>query len=261
MQTSHLNNSATMVAPTNLLLSPLPNSLAHAFMPRLKREVLRQHQVLFDLRGPIRKVYFPLNAVISLVIPLSNGLTVETAMMGRDGMIGGLAAFGAKHSTTRAVVKLSGECLSCDVEALTSAVASSAELRSVIISHEQALLAHAQQSAACNATHNLESRLARRLLRAVDLHGNHELLLTQEHLAEMLGARRTTVTLMAQKFQDAGMIRYRRGRIIICDTGKLQNVACECYRAVKSNYEALLRGQSKDHVQAEESLRRSTDRY
>src|SRR5262249_55633280 len=110
-----------------------------------------------------------------------------------------------------------------------------------------------QQSAACNATHNLESRLARRLLRAIDLHGGHELLLTQEQLAEMLGARRTTVTLIAQSFQNAGMIRYRRGRIIICDTVKLQNVACECYRAVQSNYETLPRGQLKDRVQAEET--------
>jgi hypothetical protein len=90
------------------------------------------------------------------------------------------------------------------------------------------------------ATHNLESRLARRLLRAVDLRGSDELLLTQEYLAEMLGARRTTVTLIAQDFQNAGMIKYRRGRIKICDTEKLQTVACECYRAVKSNYAALL---------------------
>src|SRR5262249_43987305 len=116
-----------------------------------------------------------------------------------------------------------------------------------------ALLADAQQSAACNATHNLESRLARRLLRAVDLHGSHELLLTQENLAEMLGARRTTVTLTAQNFQDAGMIKYKRGRILICDPVKLQNVACECYRAVRANYAALLRGQLKDPVQVGES--------
>lgn len=152
-------------------------------------------------------------------------------MAGRDGMIGGLAAFGAKHSTSRAVVQIPGECLSCE-KALTSGAAHSPELRSLIISQEQALLAHAQQSAACNATHHLESRLARQVRRAVDLHGGHELWLTQEQLADMLGARRTTVTLIAQKFQDAGMIRYTRGRIIIYDTEKLQNVACECYRAV-----------------------------
>src|SRR5262249_35077730 len=135
-------------------------------------------------------VYFPVNAVVSLLIPLSNGQIVETAMVGRDGVIGALAAFGATHSSSRAVVQVSGECLVSDVEALTNAATNIPELRSIIIKHERALLAHAQQSAACNATHNLENRLARRLLRAVDLHGGNELWLTQEYLAEMLGARR-----------------------------------------------------------------------
>jgi CRP-like cAMP-binding protein len=229
-----------MAASTNLLLTALPSRVAHSLRPSLKRAVLHGGQMLFDVRGPIRRVYFPVNAVVSLLIPLSNGQTVETAMVGRDGVIGALAAFGAKLSSSRAVVQISGECLFCEVEALTRAVANIPELRSIIISHEQALLSHAQQSAACNTTHNLESRLARRLLRAVDLHGGAEFLLTHEYLAEMLGARRTTVTLIAQSFRDAGMIKYTRGRIKICDTEKLQNVACECYRAVKSNYEALL---------------------
>ena len=229
-----------MAVPTNLLLTALSSRLAYSLGPSLKRAVFSPRQVLFDVREPIGRVYFPLNAVVSLLIPLSNGQTVETAMVGRDGVIGALAAFGARHSSSRAVVQISGECLYCEVEALASAVANIPELRSIIIAHEKALLSHAQQSAACNATHNLENRLARRLLRAVDLHGDGELLLTQEHLAEMLGARRTTVTVIAQSFQDAGMIKYKRGRIRICDTLKLQEVACECYRAVKSNYEALL---------------------
>jgi hypothetical protein len=86
------------------------------------------------------------------------------------------------------------------------------------------------------------------------LHGGHELLLTQECLAQMLGARRTTVTLIAESFKEAGMITYRRGRIVICDAVKLQNVACECYRAVKSNYEALLTEKLKDDVRAKENL-------
>src|SRR5262245_17683867 len=238
-----------MIGPTNHLLAALPSSAGYAI--KLKRHVLNKDQILFDVREPIRSVYFPLSAVVSLVIPLSNGQAVETAMAGRDGVIGALAAFGAKTSTSRAVVQIPGECLSCEVEALSSACANIPELRFIIISYEQALLAHAQQTAACNAIHNLESRLARRLLRAVDLHGGHELLLTQEYLAQMLGARRTTVTLIAQSFQDAGMIKYRRGRIIVCDSVKLQNVSCECYRVVKSNYEALLRGELKDLVQTE----------
>ena len=250
-----------MLGPTNHLLAALPSIVGRALTLRLKREVRYPNQVLFDVREPIRRVYFPINAVVSLVIPLSNGQTVETAMVGRDGVIGALAAFGAKHSASRAVVRVSGECLVSEVEALTSAIANIPELRSLIISHEQALLSHAQQSAACNATHKLESRLAQRLLRAVDLHGGHELLLTHDHLAQMLGVRRTSVTLIAQSFQDADMIRYRRGRIVICDPVKLENVACECYRTVKSNYEALLRGQLKDRVHAEKSYKAPADHF
>jgi CRP-like cAMP-binding protein len=230
----------TISRPTNHLLAALPDRVTLTL--RLNRHLLNKDQVLFDIGEPITKVWFPLEAVVSLLIPLSSGQTVETAMVGRDGVIGALAAFGAKHATSRALVQLSGECLCCEIETLTSAIANYPELRSIIISHEQALLAHVQQSAACNATHNLESRLARRLLRAVDLHSRQELSLTQEYLAQMLGARRTTVTLIAKSFQDDGMIKYKRGRIVVCDAVKLQNVACECYQAVKSNYAALRRG-------------------
>ena len=240
-----------MVAQTNHLLATLPDSVPLTL--RLKRHLLSKDQVLFDVGQPIREVYFPLGAVVSLLTPLASGETVETAMAGRDGVIGALAAFGAKHATSRALVQISDECLSCEVEALTSAIANSPELRSIIIAHERALLAHVQQSAACNATHRLESRLARKLLRAVDLRGHQELLLTQDHLAQMLGARRTTVTLIAQSFKDAGMITYRRGHIVVCDVVKLQAVACECYRTVKENYAGLLRGKSKDRAQVEES--------
>ena len=102
------------------------------------------------------------------------------------------------------------------------------------------LFAQAQQSAACNATHVIESRLCRWLLRAADLHGSDELPLTQEYIAQMLGVRRTSVTLVARTLQEAGMISYRRGHIKLLDIPALQQSACECYSSVKSNYEALL---------------------
>ena len=239
------------IARTNHLLAALPGSVARTL--NLKSHLLDRDQILFDVGGPIARVWFPVDAVVSLLIPLASGHTVETAMVGRDGVIGALAAFGARQATSRAVVQIAGECLSCEAETLTSAIATSPELRSIIISHERALLAHAHQSAACHATHRLESRLAQRLLRAVDLHGEKELLLTQDYLAQILGVRRTTVTLIAQNFQDAGMITYRRGHIVVCDVVKLQTVACECYRTVKDNYEALLGGKLKDQAQVAET--------
>jgi CRP-like cAMP-binding protein len=225
---------------TNRLLDALPSSLSRSlFYDKLTQAMLYQHQVLFDVRGPINRVYFPLDAVVLLVVPLSNGQNVKAAMVGRDGVLGACVGFGAKHSATRAVVHIPGQCLWCEIGTLTSAVAEFPELRSIVVAHEQALLSHAQQSAACNAVHNLENRLARHLLRAADLHGRDEFPLTQEHLAEMLGARRTTVTVVARRFQDAGAIKYRRGQMKVCDTAQLEKAACECYLAIKSNYQAL----------------------
>ena len=121
-----------------------------------------------------------------------------------------------------------------------SAAAAHPQVLSRIAAHEQALFAQAQQSAACNATHLLENKLARWLLRAADLHGGDELNLTQEYLAEMLGVRRTSVTVIAHTLQQAGMIKYARGRIKLTDVPALQDTACECYEAVKLNYEAML---------------------
>jgi CRP-like cAMP-binding protein len=178
--------------------------------------------------------------ILCRIIPLSNGQNIKAAMVGRDGVLGACAGFGARHSTSRAVVHIPGQCLWCEVDTLASAIAEFPALRSIVFAHEQALLHHAQQSAACHAVHDLQSRLARHLLRAAYLHGRDDFPLTQEHLAEMLGARRTTVTLLARGLQAAGMIEYRRGRMKICDAIKLENVACECYLAIKENYRALL---------------------
>jgi CRP-like cAMP-binding protein len=118
-------------------------------------------------------------------------------------------------------------------------------IRSLIGGHEQALFAQAQQSAACNAAHVIESRLSRWLLRAADLHGSTELPLTQEYIAQMLGVRRTSVTVVARTLQEAGMIRYTRGNIKLIDVPALQETACECYQTVKLNYDALLHPSNK----------------
>jgi DNA-binding MarR family transcriptional regulator len=109
------------------------------------------------------------------------------------------------------------------------------------IIHEPLILVQAQQSAACNAAHTIDARLARWLLRCRDLQGSDDLLLTQEFIAEMLGVRRTSVSVVANTLQQAGLIRYRRGHIRILDLEGLQDTACECYQTVKSQAERLLK--------------------
>ena len=108
--------------------------------------------------------------------------------------------------------------------------------------HEQALFAQAQQSTACMANHEVDARLCRWLLRARDLSGSDHLPFTQEFLAEMLGVRRTSVTTVARTLQEAGMVKYTRGKIEILDVEGLREGACECYEKVKEQYRQLLPG-------------------
>lgn len=110
----------------------------------------------------------------------------------------------------------------------------------MLVRHAEALFAQAQQSVACNVTHALEARLARWLLRSRDLAGSDSLPLTQEFLSQMLGVRRTSVSLVANTLQHAGLIHYRRGHIQIINSEGLREVACECYETVKRNYDRLL---------------------
>jgi CRP-like cAMP-binding protein len=230
-----------MLLKTNLLLEALPANERSALQPHLRPETLTQHRTLFDVRDTIKEVYFPTTAAVSLVIPLSTGEIVESAMVGRDGAIGAAAALNGRLSLNRALVQIGGECLVCGVEPLRALLHDHSQMRSLIGAHEQALFAQAQQSAACNATHVIESRLARWLLRAADLSGRDELPLTQEYIAQMLGVRRTSVTVIARTLQEAGMIRYGRGHIKLLDAPALMETACECYQTVKSNYDNILR--------------------
>jgi GAF domain-containing protein len=173
-------------------------------------------------------------------MPLAEGDVVETAMTGRDGVVGAAAALNGRMSLNRAIVQIGGQSLACDLEDFKALAKEHPRVLSLIGSHEQALFAQAQQSAACNATHHLESRLARWLLRTADLRGGDELDLTQEYIAEMLGVRRTSVTLIARTLQQAGIIKYTRGHIKVLDFPALRDTACECYEAVKLNYDTML---------------------
>jgi CRP-like cAMP-binding protein len=129
-----------------------------------------------------------------------------------------------------------------DVQWLREVAEASVTFRTTLIRHEQVLFAQAQQSAACNASHTVEARLARWLLRCRDLTGGDTLELTQEFLGQMLGVRRTSVSLVANTLQKAGLITYSRGHIKVTNLKGLSDTSCECYATVKSHYDRLLNG-------------------
>jgi CRP-like cAMP-binding protein len=228
------------LSKANLLLEALPAADRQALASHLRPVELKQQRVLFDIRDTIKEVHFPIDAVVSLVIPLSTGEVIETAMVGRDGVVGAAAALNGRISLNRAIVQIPGQSLACEVGPLKSILQDHSAIPSLIGAHEQALFAQAQQCAACNATHVIESRFAKWLLRSADLCGSDELPLTQEYIAQMIGVRRTSVTVVARTLQEAGLIRYRRGHIKLVDFPALRENACECYETVKMNYQELL---------------------
>jgi CRP-like cAMP-binding protein len=203
---------------------------------------LEQQTILYDAGDTVDRVYFPFDAVVSIVATLSTGETIEAAMVGRDGVVGALAALDGKVSFSRAIVQLGGSGAACDVNKLKTAAIANPSILSVIVRHEQAVYAQAQQSTACMATHTIEARLARWMLRARDLSGSDTLPFTQEFLAEMLGVQRPSVSVVAHTLQQAGLIKYRRGRIQITDLEGLRESACECYRTIQQQYEQLFGG-------------------
>ena len=208
--------------------------------PHLKPFEMVHEDLLFDVGEPVSWVYFPHSGVISLVVGLADGQLIEAAMVGCDSLVGGSSALNGGVSLNRGLVQVAGMASILDVETLCQVAERSIAFRTTLIRHEQALFAQAQQSAACNATHSVEARLSRWLLRTRDLTGGDTLELTQEFLAQMLGVRRTSVSLVAHTLQNAGFIRYRRGHVQVTNLEGLRETSCECYETVKAHSERLL---------------------
>jgi CRP-like cAMP-binding protein len=165
--------------------------------PHLRNVGLLQGMVLQEQEAPVEQVYFPLDGVVSLVSVMAQGEVIETATIGRDGAIGVFGGLGPWNAIARAIVRVPGAAAVVPVPQLQAVVRESEGIRNLILRYKEALLGQLQQTAACNALHQLEARLARWLLQTADRVDNPSLPLTQELISQMLGVRRTTVTLVA----------------------------------------------------------------
>ena len=229
-----------MAQSPNKLLACLPAKIFAAIKPELKTVELKHAAVLANAGSAVQRVDFPHSGVISLVVDLSVGEMIETAMIGRDGVFNAASALDGKVSLNKAIVQLAGEASVIGVDKFRLIAEEHKAFRSLLIRHEQVLFAQSQQSAACNASYSVEARMCRWLLRMRDLAGGDEMTLTQEFLAQMLGVRRPSVSIVAATLQKAGFIEYRRGKIRLVDIEGLEEGACECYGTVKGHYERLL---------------------
>jgi CRP-like cAMP-binding protein len=216
----------------NKLLAALPREHFNMLAPHLTTTTFPQNLVLLETGDEVDQIYFPHNGMLSLLAVMRDGKAIETATVGREGVVGAMAGLGLYRSMVRVVVQLPMTATRISSSHFRKAVAGSEPLRNLCIHYNEVLLTQARVTAACNALHPVEARFARWLLQSADRAASDTVALTQELLAEMLGVRRTSVTEVAGKLQADGIISYSRGVIKIIDRSALERVSCECYQTL-----------------------------
>jgi len=227
--------------PPNGFLASLSDDDFELVRPHLKTADLPHDLVLVEAEDALKRAYFPHRGVISLIVRLARGEHVHIAMVGRDSVFGSLSALADATALNGAVVLVPGVASTIDLDRLRAAADQSTTFRSELMRHALAVYAQVQQTAGCNAAHTVESRLARCLLQMRDLAGSNKLVLTQEAMAQMIGARRNSVSLVASMLQQANYIHYSRGHIEITNLDGLTKTSCECYAHIKMHYNRLVR--------------------
>ncbi len=227
----------------NRLLATLPVAEWLPLEADLELVELAMGATLHMAGTPLRHVYFPTTAIISLVSSMNDGASAEVAVVGSEGIVGVCAFMGGGNALSGALVQAAGHALRMNAVAIAAHSSRSAPLMRQLLRYTQALFTHMAQTSACNRHHELEQQLCRWLLLNLDRRKGNEMAVTQERIASMLGVRRSGVTEGALKLQQAGLIRYSRGHISILDRPGLEARSCECYSVVSLAYEKL-RGHS-----------------
>lgn len=194
---------------------------------------LRTHESLYEAGGPMERVFFPVDAVISVVTTLADGTSIEVGSIGSEGTTGIFAALGAATVPNATFCQVDGQCFVMERSAFEDHLNANPRFREAVRAYVVGYFNVLAQLVACNRIHPLDARCARWLLMTHDRVGRDRFPLTQEFLAMMLGVRRSGVTLAASAFQDAGFISYSRGRLEILDRAGLEKEACECYQMTR----------------------------
>lgn len=223
----------------NRILAALAPKELTRLRPHLTTVTLEQRHSVWQPNEPFREIYFPLDAVVS-VLAVARGGVVEVATIGNEGVVGLPAFLGAATSPGMAFCQVPGRAERMTVEVFLREASANGSFRRVLELYTQGFVAQVSQSTVCNRLHSAEQRLARWLLSVADRVGREEFPLTHEFMAQMLGVRRATVTDTAGTLQRSGLIHYRRGMITIRDRSGLERAACECYRIVRNEFDRLL---------------------
>jgi len=225
----------------NGLLAALDSDDWEYLRPALDVVQLERGLVLYEAGRPIRHIYFPHNAVVSLVAVMRDGQLAETGTLGREGFTGSETILGnIDTANSRSVVQVAGTASKVPLSTLRACLDERPHACLLLMAYARALFAQVLQSVACNAMHNVEQRCARWLLMTHDRAAADSFELTQEFLAAMLGVRRASVNVVGSAFQKAGLIRYSRGKITILDRAGLEAASCECYGIIRRVFAQLL---------------------
>ena len=225
--------------PPNRLLASLPRDELTALQPHMEQVSLSLGQSIILPNEPIPFIYFPLNALLSLVTVMEDGSTVEAGAIGREGMAGLPVLLDADTTPMETLTQIPGQAVRIKAEIIKQAFDQGGTLQKILYRYIHTTIVTGSQTAACNRLHHIGARLCRWLLMSSDGVSSEELALTQEFLAAMLGVRRAGVSEAASQLQGKGLIRYQRGRIQIIDRKNLEASACECYKVVKAEYNRL----------------------
>ena len=197
-------------------------------------------EILYEPGQQLQHAYFPTTAIVSLHYVMESGASAETAGVGNEGVVGIALFMGGDTTPSSAVVKTAGHAYRLERRLLKEEFARAGLLQRLLLRYTQALITQMTQTAACNRHHSVEQQLCRWLLSTLDRVPSHELIITQELVASMLGVRREGITEAAGRLQSAGFIRYRRGHISVLNRVGLEAGACECYAVVKTELARLL---------------------
>ncbi|HYC78299.1 MAG TPA: Crp/Fnr family transcriptional regulator [Planctomycetota bacterium] len=222
-----------------------------ALLPRAERAALEAAattvrppigEMLFAPRARISRIYFPVDGVYSIVVKTRDRIVIEVATVGREGMLGTPRLLGVDHYDATVMCQIPGTLRAVDAARFMKLVGRSPKATAIFHRYLQTHVNFVAQSAVCNRAHRIERRCARWLLLTHDRADGDEFYLTHEFLAQMLGVRRASVSVVANALQDAGYISYRRGRVRIRDRRRLERFVCDCYAAIRDNYEELMLG-------------------
>jgi CRP-like cAMP-binding protein len=229
--------------PANNLLKALrPDDLA-LLIPHLKPWMAEAGDVLCEPGDQVRTVHFPCGpGLVSFMVMLEDGRGVETALVGREGAVGGIVSQGRLPAYARAVVQFPGPLYRMESRELEQAKMRSPTLRHLFARYADCMVAQIFQAVACNAAHTIEQRTAKWLMAAMDRTGDHDVPLTQEQLASMLGVGRSYISRVVQSMKARGVLETRRGGLRVRDLDELRHLSCGCNDVVRNHFEEVLRG-------------------